>query len=157
MSKIVFSKKTGHFSRKTLERIMLITFVSTLVYMSIFLLFSCESFVSFSLQTTAIDQTLRIWICHLECEAVSEESTAVRIAVLASQWLRRITVNEVHFCLRMGTTEEVSNIMKKIVTKEVCGALVLAGSQAPTQLLTLLTLSMTEEQTAQKKMACVSR
>lgn len=148
MSKIVFSKKTGHFSRKTLERIMLITFVSTLVYMSIFLLFLCESFVSFSLQSTAIDQTLRIWICHLECEAVSEESTAVRIAVLASQWLR-ITVNKVHFCLRMGTTEEVSNIMKKIFTKEVCGALVLAGSQAPTQLLlTLLTLSMTKEQTA---------
>lgn len=58
----------------------------------------------------------------------------------------------------MGTTEEVSNIMKEIVTKEVCGALVLAGSQAPTQLLlTLLTLSMTEEQTAQKKIARVSR
>lgn len=30
----------------------------------------------------------------------------------------------------MGTTEEVSNIMEKIVTKKVCGGLVLDGRQA---------------------------
>lgn len=39
--------------------------------------------------------------------------------------------------------------MKKIITKTVCGGLVLTGSQALAQLLTL-TLSMAEEQTEQK-------
>lgn len=58
--------------------------------MSISLLVSCESFVWFCSQDNiTIDQTLRIWICLLKCEATSEVFTKVRIAgVLASQWLR---------------------------------------------------------------------
>lgn len=129
MSKIVFSEKTGYFSRKTLGRVMQITFISALVNMSISLLFLCNSFVSFSLQNIAFDQTLHIWLYHLKCEAVSEVSTAVRMAVLAS-------LCQVDYCKQSSflfkTSEEVSNIMKMIITKKVCGGLILAGSWALT-------------------------